>query len=327
MSMIQEKEFGTLPSGEPVKLHVLRQQSGAELQITNYGATIVRLLVPGKAGQLGDVVLGYDTLAGYLDEKNRFYGATIGRYGNRICQGRFRIGDQLFSLAINNGPNALHGGLAGFDKRLWTVTRKSEEPDGSLLLEQRYTSADGEEGYPGKLEVSVTYRFTPSHAVAISYEAKTDKATIVNLTNHSYFNLAGHGDILQHKLQLEADTYLPVTENLIPLGELRPVLGTPFDFTQARAIGARIHENSDPQIKLADSGYDHNFVLRGWQPAGALRRVGAVEDGGSGRRMEVWTTEPGVQLFTCNKTTYEVAGNPRAASRSPATCFRSAACC
>jgi aldose 1-epimerase len=268
----------------------------------------VRLVVPGKGGQLGDVVLGYDTVAGYLDEKNRFYGATIGRYGNRICQGRFRIGDQQFSLAINNGPNALHGGLVGFDKRIWTVTRKSEEPDGSLLLELRYTSADGEEGYPGKLEVSVKYRFTPSHAVAISYEARTDKPTIVNLTNHSYFNLAGHGDILQHSLQLEADHYTPVTENLIPLGELRPVLCTAFDFTQPRPIGARIHEDSDPQIKLADSGYDHNFVLRGWQPGSALRRVGAVEDSGSGRRMEVWTTEPGVQLFTCNKSTYEIPG-------------------
>jgi aldose 1-epimerase len=292
---ITSRVFGKTATGTAVTLYTLKNVHGLEAAIITYGATLVSLKTPDRSGKLDDIVLGFDTMEGYLNNRPHF-GSIVGRYGNRIAKGKFSIDGKEYTLARNNGENSLHGGLVGFDKVLWTakpVTRK-EGP----ALELTYVSKDGEEGYPGTLTTTVVYTLTEADELRIDYRATTDKPTVVNLTNHSYFNLAGQGtgDILKHELRLDADRFTPVDAGLIPTGELRPVDGTPFDFRKPTAIGARIGA-SDEQIGFG-KGYDHNFVLNG--KAGTLRAVARVSEPTTGRTMEVSTTEPGVQFYTGN---------------------------
>ena len=283
--------YGKLPSGEAADLYTLKNARGIEAAITNYGAHLVSLKTPDRTGTAADVVLGFDGLEGYLT-RNRYFGSTVGRYANRIANGKFSIAGVEYTLARNNGSNHLHGGLKGFDKALWQGTLEGKR------VTLRYVSKDGEEGYPGTLTATVTYTLTGDNELRIDYDATTDKPTVLNLTNHSYFNLAGqgHGDILGHVVTLHADRFTPVDENLIPTGELRSVEGTPFDFRKPIAIGARI-DQADEQLKRA-RGYDHNFVVNGTM--GTLRPAARVEEPRSGRVMEVLTTEPGVQFYTGN---------------------------
>ncbi len=285
--------FGTAPNGAAVELVTLTNAHGVELRAMTYGAIIVSLKVPDRAGQMGDVVLGYDSLAGYV-KSSPYFGAVVGRYGNRIAKGKFALDGADYTLAVNNGPNALHGGLTGFDKVVWSAdTMRTAEGVG---IRFRYVSKDGEEGYPGTLTTTVTYTLTDANEVHIAYEATTDKATPLNLTQHSYFNLAGTGDILAHVLTLNADRYTPVDSTLIPTGELAPVVGTPFDFTSPHAIGERI--NGDHQQLKFGGGYDHNFVLT--RPDTGLVLGAVLKDPSSGRTLEVRTTEPGVQFYSGN---------------------------
>jgi aldose 1-epimerase len=290
-----KRAFGKTTDGQPIDLYTLENANGVQADIITWGGIVTRLVVPDRAGKPADVVLGFDSAAGYLKE-HPYFGALIGRYGNRIGKARFTLNGQTYTLAANNGPNALHGGLRGFDKRLWTA-RPLSAPEGQAL-ELRYVSKDGEEGYPGTLTARVVYTLTADNTLRIEYEATTDRDTVVNLTNHSYFNLAGQGsgDILSHLMQIEADRFTPVDATLIPTGELRPVAGTPFDFRKPERIGARI-DVDDEQIK-AGKGYDHNYVLNGQM--GTLRRAARVTEPTSGRVMEVHTTEPGVQFYTGN---------------------------
>jgi aldose 1-epimerase len=291
-----KKSFGKTTDGQPVDLYVLTNSSGAEASITNYGGAVVSLKVPDRSGKLADVVLGYDNADGYVNNKS-FFGALVGRYGNRIGHAQFVLDGNTYTLAKNNGENSLHGGIKGFNKALWTA-KILPAKDGQAL-ELSYLSKDGEEGFPGNLKVSVIYTLTDSNALRIEYSATTDKKTVVNLTNHSYFNLAGQGsgDILGHQLMIQADKFTPVDAGLIPTGELRDVAGTPFDFRKLVAIGARIDQDEE-QIKLG-GGYDHNFVLRSSAAPGESLAARVVEPT-TGRVLEVWTTEPGVQFYTGN---------------------------
>ena len=293
VAVISREPFGTAPSGEAVELMTLRNARGVELRAMTYGAIIVSLKVPDRAGQLGDVVLGYDSLAGYV-KSSPYFGAIVGRYGNRIARGKFTLDGKTYTLAVNNGPNALHGGLKGFDKVVWSAdTIRMLEGVG---IRFSYVSKDGEEGYPGTLTTTVTYTLTDSNEVHIAYEATADKATPVNLTQHTYFNLAGTGDILAHVLTLNADRFTPVDSTLIPTGDLAPVAETPFDFTAPHAVGERIGADNQ-QLKFG-GGYDHNFVLTradtGLAPAAVLKEPT------SGRVLEMRTTEPGVQFYSGN---------------------------
>jgi aldose 1-epimerase len=292
---MEKASWGRTADGEAVELYTLRNPTGMVVRIAGYGATVVSVEVPDRQGKNGDVVLGFDALDGYLGQHPHF-GGVVGRYGNRIAKGRFSLGGALYTLAKNNGENHLHGGVRGFDRMVW----KGRDASGSAgpAVELVYSSKDGEEGYPGNLTAKVTYTLTDENELRIDYEATTDKDTVVNLTNHSYFNLAGPGPgtILDHVLTLDAARFTPVREGLIPTGELRPVEGTPFDFRKATAIGARI-EAKDEQLALG-GGYDHNFVLDG--KAGVLRPAARVVESGSGRVMQVLTTEPGVQFYTGN---------------------------
>jgi len=293
---ITKKAFGKTPDGQPVDLYVLTNKNGAEASITNYGGAVVSIKVPDRNGKLADIVLGYDTADGYVNDKSHF-GGIIGRFGNRIAHAQFVLDGKTYTLAKNNGENTLHGGVKGFDKALWTA--KTLPVKDGQSLELSYLSKDGDEGFPGNLKVTVTYTWTDANALQIEYSATTDKKTVVNLTNHSYFNLAGQGsgDILGHLLVIEADKFTPVDAGLIPTGELRDVAGTPFDFRKPVAIGARIDQD-DEQSKLG-GGYDHNFVLR--RSAGVGESLAArVVEPASGRVLEVWTTEPGVQFYTGN---------------------------
>jgi len=293
VAVINREPFGTAPSGEAVELITLRNARGVELRAMTYGAIIVSLKVPDRAGQLGDVVLGYDSLAGYV-KSSPYFGAIVGRYGNRIAKGKFTLDGKTYTLAVNNGPNALHGGLKGFDKVVWSAdTIRMLEGVG---IRFSYVSKDGEEGYPGTLTTTVTYTLTDSNEVHIAYEATADKATPVNLTQHTYFNLAGRGDILAHVLTLNADRFTPVDSTLIPMGELAPVAGTPFDFTAPHAVGERIGADNQ-QLKFG-GGYDHNFVLTRADTGLALAAV--LKEPTSGRVLEVRTTEPGVQFYSGN---------------------------
>lgn len=290
MAKITKSNFGKLPDGTAVELYTLSNSGGITCKIITYGGIITELHVPDKNGRAGNIVLGFDNLEQYL-AGHPYFGAIIGRFGNRIAKGRFTLEGKTHSLAINNGPNHLHGGLKGFDKVIWKATPSETADSASLKL--TYTSADGEEGYPGKLDITVTYTLTDKNELRIDYQAVTDKATPVNLTNHSYFNLAGSGDVLGHELTLTAKSITATDDTLIPTGEIKSVKGTPFDFTTAKTIGKDIA----PLYALPHNGYDHNFVLE--QGKGVALAARVVEPK-SGRVMEVLTTEPGVQLYTGN---------------------------
>jgi aldose 1-epimerase len=292
-SHVSREPFGTTPAGEAVELFTLTNANGAEMRVTTYGGIIVSLKVPDRTGALGDIVLGYDSLAGYIRD-SPYFGAIVGRYGNRIAKGRFTLNGTEHHLAVNNGPNHLHGGIRGFDKVVWRAAPFQDTRGAGVVL--RHTSPDGDEGYPGTLQTTVTYTLTDRNEILIDYEATTDKATPVNLTQHSYFNLAGSGDILGHTLMIAADRYTPVDSTLIPTGVLAPVAGTPFDFTTPHNVGERI---GDPNEQLRfGGGYDHNFVLT--RPDTGLALAARLTDSLSGRTLEVRTTEPGVQFYSGN---------------------------
>jgi aldose 1-epimerase len=293
---ITKAPFGKTDEGTAVDLYTLTNAKGAEAKITTYGGIVVSLKVPDRNGKLDDVVLGYDNLAGYLKNNGPYMGALIGRYANRIAKGKFSLNGKEYVLAQNNGDNHLHGGVRGFDKVVWTG-RPLKVRNGAAL-ELTYLSKDGEEGYPGNLSVKVVYTLTDTNELRIDYSATTDKRTILNLTHHSYFNLAGqgNGDILKHQLFLNANQFTPTDAGSIPTGELRKVRGTPFDFTRTTAIGARIDQD-DEQLKFG-RGYDHNFVLN--KSGKSLTLAARASESTSGRVMEVFTTEPGVQLYTGN---------------------------
>jgi aldose 1-epimerase len=293
---VKKDSFGATAEGVPVEVYTLTNAGGMEVRAITYGGIILSLRVPDRTGKLGDVVLGYDELGGYL-KASPYFGAIIGRYGNRIARGRFTLDGKEYKLAVNNGPNALHGGLKGFDKVVWKAEPFQKGATVGVVF--TYTSKDGEEGYPGKLDTTVTYTLGDGNDLAFEYHAVTDKATPVNLTQHSYFNLAdgGAGDILGHELMLKAQKFTPVDKTLIPTGQIRSVAETPFDFTTPHTIGERI-DADDEQIKFG-GGYDHNFVLDRTE-GDALQLAARVYEPTTGRVMEVSTTEPGVQFYSGN---------------------------
>lgn len=289
--------FGALSDGRNVEAVELTNSKGVSARIITLGASVQSLSVPDKQGKSADIVLGYKTAADYL-AKPQYFGVTVGRYANRIAKGRFSLDGKSYSLATNDGPNHLHGGAKGFDKVLWQIDSVRSGSPASVVLS--YTSPDGEEGFPGTLKATATYSLGDANELTIDYRATTDQPTIVNITNHSYFNLAGEAvaaDILGHRLTLSADAFTPVDATLIPTGEKRPVAGTPFDFRRPMLIGARIRDGSDEQIRFG-RGYDHNFVVNG--AAGTMRLAARVEDPVSGRVMELLTTAPGVQFYSGN---------------------------
>ena len=300
MTRLEVQDWGKTKEGTPVKLFTFRNRNGAVVKVTNFGLIITEIETADRNGKIGNIVCGFDNLDSYL-KGHPFFGAIAGRVANRIAKGQFTLDGKDYKLAINNGPNALHGGLQGFDKKVWearTLAAKEHEQS----VEFHYLSKDGEEGYPGNLDVIVTYTLNDQNELRIDYRASTDKATPINLTNHSYFNLAGTGDILGTEMFIAADRYTPVDDTLIPTGEIAPVKNTPLDFTNPEKIGARID-----QLKPTPGGYDHNFVLnsggkslalaaRAWEPKG-------------GRVLEVSTTEPGIQLYTANFLDGKVIGH------------------
>ena len=291
---VSKQPFGTTPDGTPVDIYTLRNGKGCEARITNYGGTVVSLKMPDRQGQVGDVVLGFDNLSDYVS-KSPYFGSLIGRYGNRIANGKFTLDGKEYTLTANDGPNHLHGGVKGFDKVVWKAQAflmDSHEP----VLALQYTSPNGEEGYPGTLDVLARYTLTNDNALRIDFGATTSKDTIINLTHHSYFNLAGQGDVLSHDVMINALQFTPVNSTLIPTGEIRPVEGAPFDFTTPTAIGARINAN-DEQLKFA-KGYDHNWVIN--KAPGELGVMARVYEPTSGRILEVLSTEPGLQFYTGN---------------------------
>jgi len=293
------KSFGQLPDGRETKIYTLKNASGFQADIADYGGTIVRLLAPDRAGKLADVTLGFNSVTPYPKD-SPYFGALIGRVGNRIAGGKFTLDGKAYTLATNNSPGDmpchLHGGKVGFDKVIWAAEPTTR--DGQPALRLRYVSADGEEGYPGKLTVEVLYSLTSDNGLRMDYTATTDKATPINLTNHAYFNLAGEGKgtILGHELTVRAKRYTPVNAGLIPTGKIVPVAGTPFDFTTPHTIGERI-EAKDEQLKFG-GGYDHNFVLD--SSNGSLALAATVRDPASGRILEVLTTEPALQFYCGN---------------------------
>jgi aldose 1-epimerase len=290
---MQKQSFGKTEDGQPVDLYILTNKNGMEAAITNYGGTVVSLKVADRKGKFEDVVLGYDNLDGYAAGK-AYIGATVGRYANRIAHATFTLDGTAYTLAKNDGDNHLHG---GFNKRVWTA--KDVSSSAGQALELTYLSKDGEEGFPGTLPVKVVYTLTDQNELKIDYSATSDKDTVLNLTNHAYFNLAGqgNGDILQQQIMIRADRFTPIDATSIPTGELRSVRGTPFDFTNSTAIGARIDQD-DQQLKLG-RGYDHNWVLNNGTP-GSLFLAAQAYDPHSGRVLDVLTTEPGIQLYTGN---------------------------
>ncbi|MBD1364626.1 galactose mutarotase [Mucilaginibacter sp. ZT4R22] len=278
--------------GKKTELFILKNKNGAEAAITNYGAHLISLLVPNKAGEITDVVLGFDDIEGFQKAAGAYYGATIGRYGNRLAKGKFTLDGKEYTLFTNNGPNTLHGGKKGFDSMVWDAKQTD-----SATVELSYLSKDMEEGFPGNLKVKVIYTLTDDNALKVSYEATTDKTTVVNLTNHAYFNLNGQGtgSVLEHSVKIDADAYTPVDSTLIPTGKIEPVKGTPFDFTAAATIGSRIEQDN---IQLKDGkGYDHNYVLNKHDIS---TPVATVVGDKSGIKMEVFTEEPGMQFYTGN---------------------------
>jgi aldose 1-epimerase len=305
MTELTSEPFGSLPSGEPVSLYRFRNNKGVEVAITSFGGRIVSIIVPDRQGRTVDIALGFENVDGYL-AKNPYFGALVGRYANRIANARFRLDGHEYSLDANDPPNTLHGGKRGFDSVLW----KAEQIEGhdGPILQLRHESPDGDEGFPGALDVEVRYSLSDSNELRIEFSATTDKKTVLNLTNHSYFQLAGHsaGSVLDHVVTINADHFTPVDRNLIPTGELRSVAGTPFDFLQPKRIGEQI-DASDEQLKLA-IGYDHNFVLnKNGNSSGPTFAARAV-DPASGRMLEVFTTQPGVQFYTGNHLHGNVKG-------------------
>jgi aldose 1-epimerase len=286
---VEKAPYGKMPDGRPVDIFTLTNANGMRVKITNYGAITVSVEAPDRAGKLADVTLGYDTLDGWFTSKS-YFGATVGRYANRIAKGTFSLDGQTYTLATNNGENALHGGLKGFDKVLWNA--ETVQLPNAVGVKFTYTSKDGEEGYPGNLAVTALYMLTNDNEFKVEFTATTDKPTVVNLAHHSYWNLGGAaaGDILGHDLLLEADQYTPVDAGLIPTGELKAVAGSPMDFTKPAAIGARITQ--------VEGGYDHNFVLR--NQTGKVALAARVSDPRSGRIMEIFTDQPGIQFYSGN---------------------------
>ncbi len=296
MSSLEQKPFGKTKDGKEVSVFTLTNGHGVKVRLIDYGATLIGVETADKAGKLANITLGFPTLAGYL-ERHPYFGSTVGRYGNRIAGGKFKLDGKEYSLATNNGPNHLHGGLKGFDAVMWKAAESVKTPS-VVGVKFTYQSQDGEEGYPGNVDVAVGYTLNNNNELRIYYEAKTDKPTVINLTNHAYWNLAGagSGDILKHELTINADQYLPIDDTSIPTGKPASVKGTAFDFTTPHAIGERIDQiKKDPH---KTQGYDHCFVLRGQQ--GKLELAAKVKDPASGRVMEIFTTEPGVQLYCGN---------------------------
>jgi aldose 1-epimerase len=292
---ITKSVFGKLSDSTPVDLYTLRNKSGIEARIITYGGIVVSIDTPDRNGKLDDIVLGFDSLSGYVHD-SPYFGAIVGRYANRIAKGRFTLDGKTYQLPVNNAPNSLHGGDHGFDKVVWNAT--PFDSAGGVGVVMTHVSPDGDQGYPGTVRVQVTYTLTDSNQLSVDYRATTDKATPINLSNHSYFNLSGGAtrDILDHVLTLTADRYTPVDSTLIPTGDLAPVAGTPFDFRTPTAIGARINAN-DEQLRRG-RGYDHNFVLV--QGAPGLTHAAHVFEPTSGRTLDVYTDQPGVQFYTGN---------------------------
>ena len=282
---ITEKPFGNF-DGKPVTEYSLTNSSGMQVSIINYGGTVTKILTPDKDGKFADVILGYESLDGYLQKGNPYFGCLVGRYANRIANGRFTLDGKQYTLAGNDHGNSLHGGNKGYDKVYWTI----EKQPGDSSLKLTYLSKDGEEGYPGNLDVEVIYALTSANELKIDYKATTDKVTVVNLTNHCYFNLSAGKDptILNHQLKLNAATYTPVDDQLIPTGKIADVKGTPMDFTSPKVIGK--------EIDSVKGGYDHNWIL----PGTGLKNAGSLYDAGSGRYMEIFTTEPAIQFYSGN---------------------------
>lgn len=315
-SGLHSENFEKIVDGMQTGLYVLSNRTGSEITVTNYGAKIVSLIVPDKDGNLVDVVLGHPNIDDYINSQEPYFGAVCGRTANRIAKGEFALDGVNYQLAVNNGPNSLHGGLKGFNAVVWKV---EEITDNSIRL--NYLSKDGEEGYPGNLNVYITYTLTEDNALEIVYEATTDKTTILNLTNHSYFNLSGEGDpyIGDHILTLNADKYLPTDNTAIPYGDAESVKGTPMDFTTPCAIGDRINEDFEQLI--FGKGYDHTYILNK-KEVDEYSYVGVCESPKTGIKMEVFTTEPGVQVYTGNWMTgnFEAKNGNRYPERS-AVCF------
>ena len=315
---ITRKPFGQTASGQAISLYTLTNARGASVQITDFGGTVMAINVPDRRGKLGDVVLGYGSSANYqANAGGTYFGALIGRYANRIARGKFALDGKAYQIAINNPPNSLHGGKAGFNLKVWSATPVRVNHGVALAL--RVVSPDGDENFPGRLTVRVVYTWTDDDALKIDYTAKTDKDTVVNLTNHSYFNLngPGSGTILDHQMRLNADRFIPVDKTAIPLGPLKSVAGTPFDFRRPTAIGARINQ-PDQQLQYGH-GYDHNFVVNHHGPGLALAaRVYAPR---TGRVLTAYTTEPGMQLYTGNFLDGTLRGNGGAYVRRGAFCL------
>jgi aldose 1-epimerase len=311
---ISKASFGKTPAGLPVELYTLRNGSGFEARIMTLGGTLVSLKTPDKSGNFEDVVLGHDSVENYLKD-NAYLGALVGRYCNRIAKGKFSLNGKVYQLPTNNGDNHLHGGFHGFDRVVW-LAEPRETPDGPAL-KLSYLSKDGEEGFPGNLSVTATYTVTPDNSLRLEFHATTDKDTICNLTNHSYFNLRGRGDVLDYILQINASQFTPIDSRLIPTGELRSVAGTLFDFRQPAPIGAHIRSH-DEQIQFA-RGYDQNWVLD--KPVGQLGLAARVMDKTSGRRFEIFTTAPGMQFYTGNFLQGALGKGGRAHNQQDAFCM------
>jgi aldose 1-epimerase len=312
-----KQPFGTA-DGQEIFLYTLTNAAGMEVKITNYGGTVTSLKAPDRNKKFADLVLGFDNLDAYTAKTNTgHFGALIGRYGNRLARGIFKLNGHTYHVPVNDGPNSLHGGLKGFDRHVWRA--KEVSSDEGAGLELRYVSEDGEEGFPGRLEVTVRYTLDDKNALHIDYSATTNKDTVLNLTNHSYFNLggAGSGSILNEKLMLNADRFTPVDSTLIPTGKIQPVAGTPFDFRKATEIGSRIDQDNE-QLKFG-RGYDHNFVLN--HPGDLSAIAAKVEDPNSGRVLEVHTDQPGIQFYTGNFLDGTVSGIGGAFAHRSALCL------
>jgi aldose 1-epimerase len=290
---VKRQPFGKLADGTPVEMFVFENKNGMRVSVLDYGGTIVSLETPDKSGKLGDVVLGFDNFDDYAT-KSPYFGCIVGRYANRIAKGKFKLNGVTYKVPVNNGDNALHGGIHGFDKKVWKAEPFERAGERGLTLS--YLSKDGEEGYPGNLQATVVYTLTDADEWKIDYSATTDKETVLNLTNHTYYNLSGQPTILEHELLLNSERFTPVDKGLIPTGVLQPVEGTPFDFRKSTAIGARIDDKNE-QLKLG-GGYDHNWVIAGGGKS--LTRAAVAYSPQSGRVLEVLTDQPGVQFYTGN---------------------------